>query len=165
MKKYITYILALMLALVVSSCSKDEIPMTSTVNLAGEWMVCAYIGEEQITSQFMIITYNGNADDGKTLWVDDLGNFWSPVTKVEVPCDVASLTFGSTTPMVNEIPFDDGTDMLVTVTGGKVVFGAALTPSEMPADAIELNLEYSDDPGTIYTLKGYRRTGFVADDI
>lgn len=67
MKKYITYILALMLAVVVSSCSKDEIPMTSTVNLAGEWMVCAYIGEEQITSQFMIITYNGNADDGKTL--------------------------------------------------------------------------------------------------
>ena len=52
MKKYITYILALMLAVVVSSCSKDEIPMTSTVNLAGEWMVCAYIGEEQITSQF-----------------------------------------------------------------------------------------------------------------
>lgn len=165
MKKFSTYILALVLVLLTSACSKDEIPMTSTVNLAGEWMVCAYYGDEQLTDQFLIITYNGNADDGKTIWVDDLGNFWAPQTKVEVPCDVPSLTFGSSTPCVNEYGFDDGTDMMVTVTDGKVVFGGAVTPSGMPADAIEFNIEYSDDPGSVYTLRGYRRTGFVADDI
>ena len=165
MKKFTLYILSLVVALLGTSCSKEDIPMTSTVDLAGEWMVCAYYGEEQLTGQFLILTYNGNADDGKTIWIDDLGNFWDPATKVEVPCDVPSLTFGSTTPMANEYGFDDGTDLMVTVTGGKVAFGAALTPSGMPADAIELNIEYSDDPGAVYTLKGYRRTGFVADDI
>ena len=139
--------------------------MTSTVDLAGEWMVCAYYGDTQLTYQFMILTYNGNADDGKTIWVDDLGNFWDPRTKVEIPCDVPTLSFGSTTAMVNEYGFKDGSPMFVVVTDGKVIPGGGVTPSGMPADAIELNIEYSDDPGFTYTLKGYRRTGFVADDI
>lgn len=152
MKRYFKYAF-MMLAMVLSlaSCSKDEIPMTSTVDLAGEWMVTVEGMEDYGT--FMFITYNTNANDGKEMWLDDLGNFWG--TKVKVPCDVNSLTFGSSTPADNQ----DYDPITVTVTDGKVTFGGTKTPSGMPADAIDFKVEYSDDPGTVYVCHGYRRTG------
>lgn len=150
---------------VFSACSKEDIPMTSTVDLAGEWMVTVDVVEngEVIADpygmgQLMIITYNTNADNGKEMWLDDLGNFWG--TKVKIPCNVGDRTFGSSTPVDNH----DHDPITVTVTSGKVIPNGTLTPSKMPADAIEFHIEYSDDPGTDYYVHGYRRTGFVADE-
>ncbi|MEZ3578326.1 MAG: hypothetical protein K1W01_12615 [Muribaculaceae bacterium] len=169
MKKYITYILALLLGMAATSCSKDEIPMTSTVALAGEWMVEGYFGDEQLTDPFMILTYNTNDDDGTRMWIMDTSPannpaWWSPITQVEVDCNVSTLAFGSTKTEVNINPIDEATPLYVTVTEGKILPGGAVSPSGMPVDGIEFKIEYSDDPGTVYTIKGYRRTGFVADE-
>lgn len=142
----------LLVAVVSVSCSKEEIPMTSTVDLAGEWMV-TIDADGYSDGPFMFITYNSNKNDGQEIWLDDLGNFWG--TKVKVPCNVASLTFGSETPAEN-VDYDPIT---VKVTDGKVTFGGTKTPSGAVADAIEFKLEYSDDPGVVYTAHGYRRTG------
>lgn len=152
MKRYIRYTLMLLAAVVFTACSKEDIPMTSTVDLAGEWMVTVETDGASY-GPYMFITYNTNKNDGQEIWLDDLGNFYG--TKVKIPCNVSSLTFGSDTPADNAA-YDPIT---VKVTEGKVVFGGTKSPSGMPADAIEFKLEYSDDPGTIYTAHGYRRTG------
>ena len=39
MKKYINLTLMLLGIILLGSCSKEDVPMTSTVDLAGEWMV------------------------------------------------------------------------------------------------------------------------------
>lgn len=166
MKRIINITLLLIGIVLFSSCEKEEVPMTSTVDLAGEWMVIVDVidGDDVYEDgfglgQMLWITYNTNADNGKELWLDDLGSFWE--TKVKLPCDVNSLTFGSSTPVPNQYYEDCD----ITVTGGKVTFGGAVTPSGMPADKFECYITYSDDPdGYTYYVHGYRRTGFVADE-
>lgn len=170
MKKLINLTLLLMGIVFFNSCSKEDIPMTSTVDLAGEWMVTidVIIGDDVYEDAFgygqiLWITYNTNADNGKEIWLDNLGNygraFWN--TKVKLPCDINAKTFGSETPMANQTA--DVCD--VTVSGGKVTYGGAVTPSGMPADKFECYITYSDDEDDwVYYLHGYRRTGFVADD-
>lgn len=165
MKKYINYALLLMGIAIFSSCSKEDIPMTSTVDLAGEWMVTVdVIDGDQVyedgfgLGQMLWLTYNTNSDNGTEIWLDDTKTFWE--TKVKVPCDIASLSFGSSSPLPNQYY-----DCEVTVTDGKVTFGGAVTPSGMPADKFECYITYSDDPdGYKYYVHGYRRTGFVADE-
>lgn len=39
MKKYINYAILLIGMIFFNACSKEDIPMTSTVDVAGEWMV------------------------------------------------------------------------------------------------------------------------------
>ena len=166
MKRILNITLLLIGILFFNSCSKEEVPMTSTVNLAGEWMVIVDVidGGEVYEDAFGLgqmlwITYNTNADNGKELWLDDLGSFWD--TKVKIPCDVNALTFGSSTPVPNQY-YDDCN---VTVTGGKVTFGGTVTPSGVPADKFECYITYSDDEdGYTYYVHGYRRSGFVADE-
>ncbi len=164
MKNIKTFLILLALVL-MTACGKEDIPMTSTVDLAGEWMVTADIADGDKVyedpygiGQMLFITYNTNADNGKEMWLDDLGNFWG--TKVKIPCETAGLTFGSSTPVLNS----DYDEIEVTVTKGKVVPGGTTSPSGMPADYIEFYIEYEDDPGTLYYIHGYRRTGFVADE-
>lgn len=166
MKKILNIAFLLTLFLSFGSCSKEDIPMTSTVELAGEWMVTVDVidGDDVYEDgygmgQMLWLTYNTNADNGKELWLDDLGNFWE--TKVKLPCDVQTLTFGSSTPVENQAY----EDCEVTVTDGKIVKNGTLTPSGMPADSIEFYITYSDDDyGYVYYVHGYRRTGFVADE-
>lgn len=165
MKKYIKYALLSLIAVFMSACSKDDVPMTSTVDVAGEWMVIVDVvdGDDVYEDpyglgQLMWITYNTNADNGKEIWLDDLGSFWE--FKVKEPCDVVSRTFGSSTPAQNAYY-----DCTVTVSDGKITPNGALTPSGMPADKFECYITFSDDEdGYTYYVHGYRRTGFVADE-
>ena len=148
-----------------NACSKEDIPMTSTVDVAGEWMVTVDVvdGDKVYEDPFgygqlMWITYNTSANNGTEIWVDDLKSFWE--TKVKVPCNVADRTFGSATPVQNAYY-----DCQVTVSDGKITPGGTVTPSGMPADKFECYVTYSDDEdGYTYYVHGYRRTGFVADE-
>lgn len=171
MKKIINITLLLIGIAFLNSCSKEDIPMTSTVNLAGEWMVVVDVidGDEVYEDayglgQMLWITYNTNSDNGKEIWLDVLNSNWGKYlwkTKIKVSCDVNARTFGNSTPVPN--PYYEDCD--VTVTGGKVTPGGAVTPSGMPADKFECYMTYSDDEdGYTYYVHGYRRTGFVADE-
>lgn len=163
MKKIISYIVTILVAVAATSCSKEDIPMTSTVDLAGEWMVTAYYedGADLVPywGPFMVITYNTNQDDGKELWVNDLGNFWE--FSVKVPCSTSGLTFGSDQMLPN-----NSYDSNVKIYGGKVVFNGATTPiGGQPADAIEFKVEFDDDDDNlVYVCKGYRRTGLAGGE-
>ena len=61
-------------------------------------------------------------------------------------------------------------DINVTITGGKIIKGGAVTPSGSKADYIEFYVSFSDDsyPAAYgyknYKVSGYRYTGFVDDE-
>lgn len=164
MKRYIKYALLLMAVVILGSCSKEDIPMTSTVDLAGEWMVTVdVIDGDQVyedgfgLGQMMWLTYNTNSNDGKQIWFDDLQSFWQ--FKVKLSCEVASRTFSGTD--ADNAYYDSK----VSVTDGKITPNGAVTPSGMPADKIECYITFDDDEdGYKYYVHGYRRTGFVADE-
>ena len=57
-----------------------------------------------------------------------------------------------------------GYDIKVKVLGGSIELGTYEAASKTKTDAINIELEWSDDPGTTYRYKGYRRTGFLEDE-
>ena len=72
----------------------------------------------------------------------------------------ATRTF-STTGFVDNVTYESK----VKITDGKILEGAALTPSGMPADSIVYMIQFDDDPdGLTYKVSGFSRTGFPADD-
>lgn len=175
MKKYITYTLLSLVMIMMASCDKEDVPMTSTVNVAGEWMVTIDVIDNDGTimedpygmGPVMFITYNTNADNGKEIWLDDchaFKPFGMVQSKITLPCDVKARTFGSEQPVLNYYQPDPDEPYYITVSEGKITVNGTKSPSGMPVDAIEFKLEFSDDPGTIHYIHGYRRTGFVADE-
>lgn len=57
-----------------------------------------------------------------------------------------------------------GYGITVKVIAGSIELGTYEADSKTKTDAINIELEWSDDPGTTYRYKGYRRTGFAEDE-
>lgn len=163
MKKLI-YVLAASVAL-FSSCAKDPIENTATVGMAGEWYVTADVvdenGEvlyEDLMGPFIVSTFNTAANVPTEMYVYDNANFWD--FQVQVKADAAAMTF-ATDGMASNLTYESQ----VQITGGKITYGAAKTPSGQPADAIEFCVKFDDDDdGFTYKIHGYRYTGFTADE-
>lgn len=163
MIKTLKYLFMTLVVVALTSCDKEDIGGTATESLAGEWMVTVdlvdasgnVIAEDPFgLGHLQVITYNTAANTPNEMWISDLSNFWN--FTVKIPCDAATQTFGSATP-VNNTAYE-GCE--VTITDGKVTFGGTLSPSGAKADSIEFCITFSDDdPGMIYLMKGYRRTG------
>ncbi len=173
--KKIFLIIALLVSgiLLNTSCKKDEIGGTATESMAGEWYVTAvavdangdlvYSDDDLFgIGNFHLDTYN-TADDGTTkMWINDNGNFWDFKVKMDINLD--AMTF-SVTEGQNE-----SYDSKVTITNGKIMYGAATTPSGMPADSISCIVSFDDDPYpaaygyAAYRVAGYRYTGFTKDE-
>lgn len=165
--KKIIYLLMLCVGVMFASCEKDEIGGTATEALAGEWQLTVDLvddaGNVLMTDPYGMgvilgITYNTTDNVPDKMYVSDLGNFWD--YKVVVNCDCDALTFSSDGDVQNE-----SYDCMVNIEGGKMLPGAATTPSGMPADSLVYYVSFSDDePGVRYKVAGYRRTGFAADE-
>lgn len=173
MKKYIQYILPLVAVVMMTSCAKEEIGNTATVDLSGEWMVTVDAvddnGEVVLEDPFglgyvQMITYNTAANTPTEMWLSDLGNFWDFTVKVK--CDNSAQTFGNSAPVANTAYEDCD----VTVTGGKVVYGGTKSPSGNVVDSFQCYVSFSDDDYpeaygyTKYLIKGYRRTGLAGGE-
>lgn len=171
MKKAI-YLLMLCTVAFFSSCEKDEIGGTATQALAGEWQLTVDAVDEAgnvvISDPFGLgvilgITYNTNENVADKMYVSDLGNFWEYT--VVVNCDCNALTFSTNGEAQNE-----AYDCKVNIEDGKMLPGAATTPSGMPADSLVYYVSFSDDENPVangyakYKVSGYRRTGFAADE-
>lgn len=155
-----------------TSCEKDEIGGTATEALAGEWQLTVDAvddaGNVVINDPFGLgvtlgITYNTNENVADKMYVSDLGNFWDYT--VVVNCDCNALTFSTNGEAQNE-----AYDCKVNIENGKILLGAATTPSGMPADSLVYYVSFSDDDNLAaygfakYKVSGYRRTGFVSDE-
>lgn len=175
MKKTILYVILLVCGLVfLPSCEKDEIGGTETEQMAGQWYVVAdaidangnvvYTDDELFgIGHFHLDTYNLSSNSPTEMWIDDGGNFWDFKTKINV--DLKSMTFSSTADSQN-VSYDSK----LTIKDGKILKGAATTPSGMPADSIVFTVSFDDDPYpsqlgyAAYRIAGYRYTGFAGDD-
>lgn len=167
MRKLI-YILMMCVGGLFTSCEKDEVGTTATEALAGEWYVTVdavdNAGNTVATDPFglgytFILTYNTTANIPTEMYVSDQGNFWDYTVRVN--SDINNLTFSTDGDVQNE-----AYDCMVNIEEGRMLPGAATTPSGTPADSIVFYVSFSDDENGFskYKVSGYRYTGFVADE-
>ncbi len=131
---------------------------TAVQDMAGDWYVETYQGDNKVLGYERITTYNTADNVATEMWVNDNGNIWEFKTKANV--DYGNLKFWG-----DDLPSDyDGYEITVTITDGQIVKDGATTSGGNTSDAISFNAEFSDDPGTVYTIKGYKRTGFLEDE-
>ena len=106
-----------------------------------------------------IFTYNTAANVSTEMFVEDGGSFWD--YKVKAKVDYSAKTFE-----VSETANLAYDDCDVTIIKGKIMKGAATSPSGTPVDSIVFYVKFNDDPyGFTYTkVSGFRKTGFPEDD-
>lgn len=161
LKQNITRVLVALLVL-TSFVACDEVGDTdpggtSVESLAGDWYVQTLVNGEVALDYRLISTYNTAANDAN-MFIDDHGNIWT--FKVKSPVTINSLSFAGS----NLASSVDGYDVNVTITEGKVTKNDTKTSGGNTTDGISFKAEFSDDPGTIYEIKGYKRTGFKEDE-
>jgi len=156
--KLFKYSLALLMgAFVLNSCTKDpKVENTSTVEMAGEWWVKYYLNNVEQTDYFKMVSYNTSDPNSGQVWVDDEG-VWPLKAKFDV--DYANLTFKS----IASTPNTALTGKTVKVIEGKILKGVGRSLSGNVVDSIYMKLEFSEDPGNQYEVKGHYDTGFFAD--
>lgn len=164
MKKYIIYLLAAVCVSLLSCESETEPGGTNVEKMAGDWWVTAHVmqGSQDMgdigLGHFRMYTYNTAANLATEMWLEDGGNFRDYKLKVDV--DYANRSF-STTDFIPNANYDCG----VRITNGRIIEGAATTPSGMPADSIVYFIQFDDDADNLtYRVSGFRRTGFENDD-
>lgn len=151
-----TLIIALFLILSLVSCKKDNPDPggTAVEEVAGEWWVQ---WDEDPGSYASISTYNTTANIPTEMWFED--HFYETKSKISV--NTSALTFSAAAVKNSDPEYD----VDITITKGKIIVdGAKGLVSKAVTDSISYEVEYSDDPGTIYKMSGYRRTRFAEDD-
>lgn len=175
MKKIALYATALVFSLfVITSCEKDEIGGTATEKMAGEWYVTSVAVDDQGKvvyedgdlfglGKFHLDTYNTASNSSTEMWINDNKNFYYAFS-AKLNIDLSTMTFKATD-VQNASKANK-----ITITDGKILLGAATTPSGTPADSIVFNVTFSDDkiPGDngfkAYRIAGYRYTGLANDN-
>ena len=156
MRRYLLYIT--FLALIFSACDIKEdyvVEKSKVVDAAGQWWV-NYKTTGYESGYLALKTYNTSADDGKEFWITDDGEFWD--FKVKCPINIDAMTF-SGKDLANT-----SYDIKVQVVNGKIIKNGGKSTSGVVVDSIYFELEFEDDPGTIYKAGGHRRTGFLEDE-
>jgi hypothetical protein len=125
--------------------------------MAGEWFTRYYQNNAAVLPFHKIITYNVADPNSSQVWVDDLAQ-WPFKAKFDV--DLANLNFVPAASIANT----KGTGKTIKVVEGKVVPGGGRSKTGVVVDSIYMRLEFSDDPGKIYEIKGHQRTGFFEDE-
>ena len=162
--KKVLYFATLLLCMAFTACEKEEVGGTATESLAGEWYVLANIVNDDgsVTEdpygigRFHIMTYNTSANNANEIWIDDNENFWD--FKVRATGDVNGLTFSASNAQNAKY------DCTVNITNGKILKKGGKQNNGSPADYITMDVEFSDDPGTIYRLEGVRYSGLEEND-
>ena len=163
------YITAIFFACIIflTSCEKDvDAGGTAVMKMAGDWWVTVdviwegeNIGDAYGLEHIQMFTYNTAANKSTEMWLEDDHNFWAFKIKVDVQYE--ERTF-STAGFVDNREYESK----VKIFDGKILAGAAKTPSGMPADSIYFKVKFDDDYDEIdyYIISGFRRSGFPADD-
>lgn len=163
--KKVLYLATMLLCMAITSCQKEDIGGTATESLAGQWYVQAnmvnadgsVIEDPYGLGRFQILTYNTSANNPNEIWIDDIKNFWN--FKVKANGDINTLTFGAASAENQR-----GDEITINITNGKIIKNGGMQNNGSPADYITMDVEFSDDPGTIYRLEGVRYSGLAEND-
>ena len=131
---------------------------TATQAVAGEWFTTFTIAGEDVygLGYQLVTTSNTAANSAGEFLITDDAHTWD--YKVKTPLNLDAKTFGGTG--LANLSYD----ITVNITNGKILPGAATSSGGNVTDSIYFEAEFSDDPGTIYQVAGYRRTGFLEDE-
>lgn len=162
--KYLSFLFfALALSISFVSCEKVEsVPDESGIvaeDMMGSWYVEFLVDGTDVYGLGFnkLNTYNTSANDGTSMWIDDNEHTW--YFKVKCPINLSDQTFSGTGLYSNV----DDYEVDVNITNGKITKDGVTSPSGVTTDKIYFEAEFSDDPGTIYQLVGYRYTGLAGD--
>ena len=154
----------------LSACKKESVIELGTVYpMSGEWYVTAQfddgsgvVDDHYGLGYFLLTTSNTAANTENELLIMDDANFWW--FKVKSALNLEAKTFSATN-VNNLVPEEDyGSQITISVTSGNVIIDGGLSTDENVTDSIYMEVEYSDDPGTVYQISGVRRTGFLEDE-
>ncbi|MBQ7743020.1 MAG: hypothetical protein IJT90_08890 [Bacteroidaceae bacterium] len=187
--KKITYFAALLLAgLTFSSCEKEDIENTATVDMAGQWYVDIdavdadgnpipggehYFGYDE--ERFLLLTYNTSANSKDEMIIDDLGNcdlanYYGNAAypcysfKGKVNINQKDLTFSS------ENSENLGGDYAFSVIEGKILKGEGRQKNGSVCDSIVFFVQFDGDPWypddgyEYYKISGVRYSGLAEND-
>ncbi|MEO5996771.1 MAG: lipid-binding protein [Chitinophagaceae bacterium] len=159
---YKTYFFSIIsLILIFSACSKKpDVEYTATYKMAGEWYTRYF--ETGTTAPVdpgyrKITTYNTSDPASNQIWVADT-LFWPFRSKLDVDYPNMAFKALATTPNLSLA------GKTVKVYEGKVLARQGHSKSGNIVDSIYLKVEFSDDPGTVYEIRGHQRTGFFEDE-
>lgn len=154
MKRIFVIVAGLAMVTFLSCSKKPDTGGTATQSVANEWWVTLSDGTNT-TGHAPIATYNTAANTNE-MWIDDEGNLWE--FKVKASVDLSALTFKATNAQ------NEYYNITATITDGKIIRDAGRSKTGNVTDSIYMKVEFSDDPGTIYTIAGHARTRFAEDD-
>lgn len=157
MKKYLILLLTV-LSFSLTGCEETstEPGGTAVEKMAGTW----YVNWAQKDAQgawkdfkaATVNTYNTAANVSTEMWLKDSYKLGA----VKVATDYDARIFQTT----GDVTIKGGE--ILSIIDGKVLEGAATTPSGLPADSIVFFVNVKG--GDSYKVAGYRRTGFVEDE-
>jgi hypothetical protein len=148
-KKLFRIVTVLSVIAVFAACKPEyEKEYSWAYPIAGDWTLSAYIDGEYIYGPFEMKAYNTSFGQD-SIWFDDYptatsANFWQ--IKYKVAANMSDRTF-QTSGSINAV---DGYPIEIIVSNGQVINN----------DSITFDIEFEDDPGTIYTLSGHRTTSY-----
>lgn len=143
------------------SCDKHEdfeAEVTTLSEASGDWYVRFLVDEVDVYGLGYQLITTANSADETSLWIDDRTHTWW--FKVKCPISVESLKFSGTALESNVEDYE----VNVNITNGSIFKGGTTSTGGNVVDSIYFEAEFSDDPGTIYQLTGYKRTGLAEDE-
>jgi len=158
MKQLIYSAITLTVILVTSCQKKPDVGGTATEKMANEWWVQLYDDSGPVTDFGHIATYNSASNTSNELWLDDQAEIWD--FKVKVNADPANLTFSAK----DAVSVVENYNIKVNITDGKIFANGGHSKNGVVTDSIYMKVEFEDDPGTIYSIRGHARTRFAEDD-
>lgn len=178
MKKVLYFAAMLLTMTLTTSCEKEEVGNTATVDMAGQWYVTCDAADESGNvvegfedlfglGRFLVLTSNTSANKSGEILVTDIGNFWD--FKVKANADANSLTFSTNTTEDNNL-VDGYEEVNVTISGGKIIKDGGVQNNGSKADYIEFYVSFSDDPYPAkygfknYKISGVRYSGLAEND-
>ncbi len=127
--------------------------------VTGTYFVQTFVGDRLVVDYESINIYNTANNTAPEMWIDDNEHIWP--FKVKSAINLNDLTFSGMN-LESEFLVEDKL-VTITITNGKITKGDTETTGGNISDGITFDAEFSDDPGTIYSIKGYKHTGFVND--
>jgi hypothetical protein len=160
-KLKLVYIFLALSLTMFTSCDEGGDPdqeATTTGRYAGDWWVNVYDSKGDVVAEHILMTTVNTAANDNTMWINDEDH--EGFLKSKMTIDPASGTFSA----------DDSENLLskdpttVDITEGLVSFGTGVSKSGKTVNSIKFKVEYSDDPGEVYSFEGPQWTGFLEDE-
>jgi hypothetical protein len=172
-----SFVLLCVFAATLISCETyqdPEVEYSPIYPLSGEWRVrITNVNTNALVSSSMYTfgTYNTTDNSTTQMWIRTTSNVptFHPTStlrtlKSKISCDVAGLSFSTTSIVQNLGVTTNAVIDTITITEGKITLGDVTMPSKVKSDRIRFKLTKTKSPGVTYLVEGYRRTRWQEDE-